>query len=362
MNGYERALRTLRFEKTDCAATWGGWIVSAGFFEYITGRRFWDDPRSVAIEAYRKLEVDIVLQGIYLPAGPQEWRTHTTEVLDGANKFKSAKEVVAYVESLPEPDELEREFDFEGQLQSIQSDYLKFQEELGNNILCLPSCSTARFIWYMEFGYESYLTAIALYPDVLQMLFRHSAEEALLLNTARAELVRQKKLPPFFFVGQDICGGRGPMVSPETLSSLYFPSVRHALEPLVGIGAEIIWHSDGYIIPIIDDLISCGISGFQGFQEETGFDIRDIAKRRVRGGRKPILLAGLSVDKVLPFGTVEDVEREVERIIDSAGSGGGLAIGTANTAGPDCPDENLEALYHHAHEYGRNSSGENRST
>jgi hypothetical protein len=205
----------------------------------------------------------------------------------------------------------------------------------------------------MDFGYESYMTAIALYPETIYRLFRHSAEGARLLNMARVELVKQKKLPPFFFTGQDICGGQGPMVSPKTLSSIYFPNLHHALEPLVEIGAEIIWHSDGYIIPIVDELIASGVSGFQGFQEETGFDIREIAARRVRSGRKPILLAGLSVDKTLPYGDVADVKREVERLIGTVGSGGGLAIGTANTAGPDCPNENLEALYRHTQAYSR---------
>jgi uroporphyrinogen decarboxylase len=208
----------------------------------------------------------------------------------------------------------------------------------------------------MEFGFESYLTAIALYPETMHKLFRYSSEEARLLNTVRVELVKQNQLPPFFFTGQDICGGTGPMVSPNTRSAIYFPNLRHALEPLVEIDAEIIWHSDGYIIPIVDPLIACGVSGFQGFQEETGFDIGEIAARQVRSGRKPLLLAGLSVDKTLPYGTVADVKKEVERIIDTVGLGGGLAIGTANTAGPDCPNENLEALYRHTHHYGRDSA------
>ena len=351
MNGYERALRTLRFEETDCVATWGGWIVSAGFFEYITGRRFWDDPRSVAFEAYRKLEVDIVLEGIYLPADPDEWRRHTTEVIDGARKFRSAEDVVAYVESLPAPEDVEREFDFEGRSASICSNYQQLQENLGDTIFCLPSCNTTRFTWFSEFGYESYLTAVALYPETMRGLFEHSAQEARAANTVRRELVKEGELPPFFFTGQDICGRSGPMVSPETLRSLYFPNLRHSLEPLVQIGAEIIWHSDGYIVPLLDDLIGCGITGFQGFQEKTGFDIRDIAGRVVRTGRRPLLLAGLSVDHILPRGTVAGVKREVERIIDAVGAGGGLAIGTANTAGPDCPNENLEALYRHPHQY-----------
>ena len=349
MKGYERALRTLRFEVTDCVPTFGGWVVSAGFFEYVTGRHFWDAPRSVAMEAYRKLGVDMVFQGLYLPADTEEWRTHTSEVLDGASRFRSADDVVAYVESLPEPDRLEREFDFEGQLQSIQDAYLTFQEELGSDILCLPSCDVTRFTWYMQFGYESYLSALALYPETMQRLFRYSAEEARLLNRVRVELVSQEQLPPFFFTGQDICGNRGPMVSPDLLRSLYFPAVQHALGPLVEIDADIIWHSDGYILPILDDLIGCGISGFQGFQERSGYTIGEIARRQVRTGRKPILLAGLRVDTVLPFGSVDDVKREIERIIRDAGEGGGLVIGTANTAGPDCPSENLETLFTYTH-------------
>jgi len=351
MNGYERALRTLRFEETDCVATWSGWIVSAGFFEYVTGKNFWDAPRAIAIEAYRKLAVDIILQGIYLPAAPDEWRKHTDEVLVGAENFKSVDDVLAYVEALPSHEDLERNFDFEANSAAVYGAVQKLQAELGSNIFCLPMCGTARFTWYSEFGYQSYLTAMGLHPETMRRLFEYSATTSRLGNMVRAELVRAGKLQPFFFTGQDICGRSGPMVSPDMLRSLYYPSVRYALEPLVEIGAEIIWHSDGYIIPMVDDLIACGVTGFQGFQEETGFNIGDIATRRTRTGRKPLLLAGLSVDKAIPSGTVTDIEREVERIIDTVGSGGGLAVGTANTAGPDCPNENLEALFRHAHEY-----------
>jgi hypothetical protein len=168
----------------------------------------------------------MVLQGIYLPTEPEECRRHTTEALDGASKFRSADDVVAYVESLPDPDSLEREFDFEARLQSVQDDYLKLQEELGNNILCLPTCNIARFTWYKDFGYESYLTAMALYPDAMKRLFRYSAEEPRLLNMVLVELVKQGQLPPFLFTGQDICGNQGLMVSPGILRSIFFPAVQ----------------------------------------------------------------------------------------------------------------------------------------
>ena len=356
MTGYERAVRALRSEQTDCVPTWGGWISSASFFEYVTGKQFWDDPQAIAIEAYRKLEVDVLVQRMYLPASREEWRKHGTEVIEGSRRYRSAEDVIAYIDTLSDPEKLEGEFDFEAQLASVRDEFRRSQEEVGGDIFRLPSCGGPSFIWYMEFGYESYLTAIALYPDQMRKLYDHSAETARLENTVRAELVRQRELEPIFFTGQDICGGKGPMVSPQTLRAMYFPGLRHALAPLVEIGAEVIWHSDGFIIPIVDDLIECGVSGFQGFQEETGFSVEDIAKRTVRStGRRPILLAGLSVDRVLPHGTVAEVEGEVERIIDAVGPRG-LVIGTANTPGPDCPDENLVALYRHVHEYSRSIS------
>jgi len=260
------------------------------------------------------------------------------------------------VQSLPDPECLEENFDFERELDSTRREYLNFQEELGSDIFCLAAGKCSRFVWYIDFGYENYLEAVALYPEKMRKLFDYGAETARLSNKVRAELVKAGTIPPFFFTGHDICGTRGPLMSPNMLRDLYFPGLRRSLEPLVEIGAEIIWHSDGYIIPVIDDLIACGVSGFQGFQEETGFDIQDIATRRVRAGRKPILLAGLSVAKVLPFGSVADVEKEVERITDTAAPGGGLAIGTANTAGPDCPNENLEALFRHTKRYGKGKS------
>ncbi len=353
MTGYERALGALTFHETDCVPTWGGWVVSPGFFEHVTGKSFWTNPRAVAFETYRKLQVDMFVECFYLPETPEEWRSVTDEAVTAQQRYGSPENVVSYVQSLPGPEAFEKEFDYEGFVGSCRSQYNRLQGELGPDMLCIPQFSCAKFIWYVDFGYQNYLEALALYPDAMRRLFDYTAAEARLQNMARAELVREKVMPPFFLAGNDICGNRGPMVSPELLRLLYFPALRRALEPLVDAGAEIIWHSDGYILPILDDLVSCGVSGFQGFQEEMGFEIRDVAKQRVRGGRKPILLAGLSVTTVLPFGTVDDVQNEVRRIIDSVGSGGGLAIGTANTAGPDCRNENLLALYRYTHRYSR---------
>ena len=176
VNGFERSLAALRFEETDCVPTWGGYIVSAGFFEYVTGKDYWSAPRETAIEAYRKLEVDMLKQNIYLPNSPEEYRKHGHEVLEGAEKYRSPEDVVAFIEALPEPEEVRQSFDFSGHYETVLSDFRRSRDEYGDDIYCLPNSRDCRFVWYMEFGYEAYLSALALYPEKIRKLFAYAAE------------------------------------------------------------------------------------------------------------------------------------------------------------------------------------------
>jgi len=160
---------------------------------------------------------------------------------------------------------------------------------------------------------------------------------------------------PLTLIGTDICGGGGPVISPRFLREFYFPHVRRSIEPLREARFRTVWHSDGDFRPIVDDLLACGVSGFQGFQEAYGVDIADLARRRTLDGERLTLWAGPSVTTTLPFGTVEDVQRDVERIIDTLAAECALFILPANNILPDCPVDNVVAMYRHAAEYRRPS-------
>jgi len=49
--------------------------------------------------------------------------------------------------------------------------------------------------------------------------------------------------------------------------------------------------------------------------------------------------------KVLPFGTVADVRREVQQAVDSLGRGGGYVLSAAHNVQPDVPPENIVAMF-----------------
>ena len=51
---------------------------------------------------------------------------------------------------------------------------------------------------------------------------------------------------------------------------------------------KIVWHCDGDVRPILNDILNCGIGGLQGFQRECGMDLNWIADLKTRDG-EPLL-------------------------------------------------------------------------
>ena len=173
-------------------------------------------------------------------------------------------------------------------------------------------------------------------------------------RTAIARAVEKYRLSPFVYSGQDICFNDGPICSVEWLDGLYFPYLASAVEPLHEAGIGIIWHCDGNVLPIADRLIdTVGVAGFQGFQEETGCTLERMAAKQTRQGEKLILWGSISVTTTLPFGTVEDVKRDVERCFRAAAPGGGFALAPTSSILPETPLENILAMYEHGRQFGR---------
>jgi hypothetical protein len=356
LGGVERSLRELNFQENDRVPIAGGFICKASFLEKVARMGpFWNNPRAIAIEAYRRLGTDLIVQFV-MPKRPENSTDSTTATnfsrrTDPSPRY-TAESVVEHVDGLPSVAEIRRNSDSE----AIYREFLRImsdgQKEMGD-MLWVPFYAMAcRFMWYSQFGFWPYLLALARYPDDMEKLFRNSGEEARLRNKAIARAIRDQNIPPFLYFGEDICYNRGPMVPVRLLREVYFPHLKRAVRPLKDAGARIIWHSDGNILPILPDLLDCGIDGFQGFQAETDRRLEELAAMKSRSGRKLILWGSISVSSTLPFGSRNDVKREVERCIDAAAEGGGLFLSPSSSVGPEVPDENLLTMYRHTIEYG----------
>jgi hypothetical protein len=206
-------------------------------------------------------------------------------------------------------------------------------------------CGKVGWMWYSQVGYENYLMAHALYPEALERLFAFEGAEGRLRNRAIAGTIREYDLVPIVYCGEDICGNDGPLCSPRLLREIYFPHLKSAVEPLVESGVHWLWHSDGDIMPIVPDLMACGIDGYQGFEEDKGMDLATLARTRCRNGRLPALCGSVSVSSTM-YRTPDEVRSDVRRMVELArGRGGGVILATSSTMMENMPLENVLAFY-----------------
>ena len=262
------------------------------------------------------------------------------------------------LEQLPDDRAVERAFDVEAAAEAYAAEICAHQALLGDAALVIGHFGQADFMGgYTRWGYENYLAAAALYPEAMRRYYHYSGLHGRLQNQAIALACQRYGIAPFTYTGQDICTSKGPIMSPAMLRELYFPELKWCLEPLVEAGVGIIWHCDGDVRPILEDLLDLGVSGLQGFEEEHGVRYEDMVKLRAPDGGPMAVWGCVSVTSTLPHGTPEEVRTAVERSFVLAGRGRGHVLSSTSSIMPETPIENIDALFEHGRAFGREFLG-----
>lgn len=361
MTPTERTFATLRGEPTDRVPVIGGFITNADYLAQQVGvcvDEFWRCPEQYALDAYRRADADVIVQFV-LPKRPETatvgTKEHATNFSRRADswreRFPNPEAVIEFARSRPSPREVVASFDAKGANDFYVRVMLDGAKKMAPMVWVpghIYGCPPFQH-GYDEFGYENYLSAMYEAPDVFRAYFDSYGEQRRLENIEIVRATRDHDLLPLVYCGQDICYGAGPICSPELLRQIYFPALRHAFEPLVDAGIEIVWHSDGYIMPIIEDLLDTGVTGFQGFEEDHGMSLGTLAEMRDRSGRPLVLWGSVSVTSTLPFGTPDDVRIDIERCVEiGRRTGSRMFLAPSSSVGPEVPVENIDAFFDHA--------------
>jgi hypothetical protein len=361
VDGREIALATLQREHVPEPCYTQGFITASEYYTRVTGRDYWADPEGVFVEFTRRVGANLIIQWYYPGEGQRRLECgeimHEPHPWEGAG-FRSPEDVLRHLESLPEDEAVERGYNVEAAAEGYAATVKAHQDLFGADALVIDGFGQADFMGgYNIFGYENYLAAAALYPEAMRRYYHSTALYGRLTNQAIALACEKHHLSPFVYSGQDICGANGPLMSPAMLRDLYFPELKWSMEPLIEAGIGVIWHCDGNITPILDDLMGLGVVGLQGFEEEHGADYATMCGLTDPSGRPIILLGCVSVVTTLPFGTPDDVRASVERSFTLAGPGRGHVLSTTSSTLPGTPFANVDALFEHTRTFGREFLG-----
>ena len=111
---------------------------------------------------------------------------------------------------------------------------------------------------------------------------------------------------------------------------------------------KIVYHSDGCIYPIIEELIEIGVDILNPIQPKS----MDPYYLKKRYGNKISFLGTFDIQEKLPFGTKNEIEYEVRNRIKNMAPGGGFIIAPAHSVQIDTPIENFFIFWNYINRYG----------
>jgi len=314
------------------------------------------DPESTYLAMQRAVGTCLLDQ--WIPRNPLDMGSHGYEgrehgattgadiiTLDGIC-IDSPEAVIEHMEKVlfPELLRLASQVDTSKRAQEIIDQENILQQLLGPDILKTGYAFVSfPYLEYYRYGYTHYFAAYALYPEVMERCFSLQADYALKVNEAAALAYQLGGLPPFYRLDHDMADSRGTLPGIATLDRLWFPHFSRCIEPLVRAGVRLIWHCDGNLMAMVPRLLEAGVRGFQGFQYEDGMDYARICAMRSRDGEDLVIVAGASVTRTLPFGTPQDVKKELDFLVAN-GPRHGLFLGCSSSVAPGVPWENIETL------------------
>lgn len=115
--------------------------------------------------------------------------------------------------------------------------------------------------------------------------------------------------------------------------------------------AKIFLHTCGSVYNFIPDLIDDGVDILNPVQTRA----KNMEAERLKKdfGDKIVFHGAIDEQKVLPFGTEEDVKKEVKYKIETLGKNGGYILAPSHNIQDDTPPENIVAMLESALEYGK---------
>jgi len=108
-----------------------------------------------------------------------------------------------------------------------------------------------------------------------------------------------------------------------------------------------VWfHSCGTFRPVFGDLVDVGMDVWETVQAHIPDNDPEYLKREY--GKDISFFGAVSSQGTIPFGTPEDVRKEVRERFRVLGKGGGYIIGVDHSIQKNMPPENLFALFDEA--------------
>ena len=157
---------------------------------------------------------------------------------------------------------------------------------------------------------------------------------------AMAEQWAGKGLYDGFALCADYCFNSGPFLSPNQFGEFITPFLEKLIRGYRDMGYYTIKHTDGNIMPIIDQLIACRPDALHSLDPQANVDIAEV--KRLYGSQ--VCLCGNVDCGLMQTGTIEEVTESARYALRHGMPGGGYIFSTSNCIYPGMPLSRYELI------------------
>jgi len=184
-------------------------------------------------------------------------------------------------------------------------------------------------------GMENMLMDMIEAPEFVHELLGRITE----YNLAQIDWTVKKDVDCIMF-GDDWGSQSGIIMGPGLWREFIKPCLAKMYKRVRDGGKYVMIHSCGDVKSLFPELIECGLNVFNPFQPET----MDVYETKAEYQGRLAFYGGISVQRLLPFGTPDEVRVETTKLARTLGRGGGYIASPSHAIPSDVPAENIAAM------------------
>lgn len=226
-------------------------------------------------------------------------------------------------------------------------------KQSGDYAVCLYLPGGVIHRGYAMRGFEDYLKDLYRNPEALCRLMDKLADFWVGTAETVIEAAGPENVDVVWF-GEDLGTQDGCMFDPEGIYAKYIkPRHRRMVETVKSLtnGAKVCFHCCGSAYYFVDHLIDIGVDILNPVQVTA----KNMEPERLKEafGDRIAFWGGINTQRILPFGTPDEVAAETRRIVDILGKGGGYILNSVHNIQAEVPPENIVAMFEsgRAHHY-----------
>ena len=355
MTKRERVVRTMALQETDRVPVYDVLRNDAAFahFSRETLPRLAEDPETVAelgrIAAKATGAMCDMTRSVgFGPVVAKEWtdelgifwRSDPREktLWIAAKPFDDVPGAAAFVEQYREKSRKslrDLEANPSGFRDNWRQGFLRTQTELGDAVNLLALQGVGLDDIRVRLGLELFAYVDADQPGLIGAFLEAHTD----YQVAVCHAIADPELSPCVLTYGDIACKARLLHSPEWLRREFFPRLRRINDAWHEHGIKCLFHSDGYLMEIMDDLIETGIDGLNPIETVAGMDLKEVKDTY---GDRLFLAGGIDMSQLMSRGSPEEVREVCRQAIRDAYPG--YFIGSTTEADNSCRLDNILAM------------------